>query len=80
MFKDVILFIVLITLVYLPYKRRTFLGISWFRVFLQSALFIVGSALLVLPNTEVIIFIYTPMSIGLFLLVTTVGKSVTRRL
>ena len=44
--------------------------ISWFRAFLQSALFVVGSALLVLPNTDVIVFVYSPVTVGLFLLIT----------
>jgi len=75
--KEILFFVILMTVVYLPYKRRTFVGISWFRAILQSALFIVGSALLVLPNTEIIVFIYTPISIGLFLLVTAAWFSST---
>ena len=68
--KEILFFIILTTIAYLPYKRRTFLEISWFRAFLQSALFVVGSALLVLPNTDVIVFVYSPVTVGLFLLIT----------
>ena len=39
MFKDVILFIVLITLVYLPYKRRTFWGFHGFGSFAKRAVY-----------------------------------------
>lgn len=67
---NVLLFLLLILFVYLPFKGRTFVGISWWQSLFQSALFIVGSGLLVLPYSSVIFITYSPLKIVIFLLTT----------
>lgn len=68
--KEVIFFIILITLVYLPYKRRTFEDVSWMRCIVQSMLFVVGSVALIVPNNQDIFIVYAPVTVSLFLLTT----------
>lgn len=67
--KDILFFIIVTTLAYLLYKRRTFIGISWMRGIFQSVLFIVGSVVLLFQNKEFVVVRFTPISlyIGTFM-------------
>lgn len=68
--KNITFFIILITLVYLPFKGRTFVGISWMRALVQSVLFIIGSGLFISSLPTSISFILNSATISIFIFVT----------
>lgn len=72
---ELVTFILLVTIVYLPYKWRTFVGVSWLRVLVQCALFIIGSGLLLFSNIHSIPLVFSPLIVSLLLLITIIWFS-----